>query len=65
MEAFDIDARSITLFADELFSFFCFLQDVFYNEFIFMPGRSSQVKALSIRAQLPASISAREHCMYI
>ncbi|XP_041832745.1 dihydroxyacetone phosphate acyltransferase [Melanotaenia boesemani] len=27
---------------DELLSFFCFLQDVFSNEFIFIPGRSSQ-----------------------
>uniref|UniRef100_A0A8C4GQS1 Glyceronephosphate O-acyltransferase 2 n=1 Tax=Dicentrarchus labrax TaxID=13489 RepID=A0A8C4GQS1_DICLA len=27
---------------DELFSFFCFLQDVFSNEFIFIPGKSPQ-----------------------
>ncbi|XP_041815042.1 dihydroxyacetone phosphate acyltransferase isoform X2 [Chelmon rostratus] len=27
---------------DELFTFFCFLQDVLSNEFIFIPGRSSQ-----------------------
>uniref|UniRef100_A0A3Q4N5F7 Glyceronephosphate O-acyltransferase 2 n=1 Tax=Neolamprologus brichardi TaxID=32507 RepID=A0A3Q4N5F7_NEOBR len=27
---------------DELFSFFCFLRDVFSNEFIFIPGRASQ-----------------------
>ncbi|KAM9840136.1 dihydroxyacetone phosphate acyltransferase [Aulostomus maculatus] len=27
---------------DELFTFFCFLQDVFYSEFIFVPGTSSQ-----------------------
>ncbi|KAM3602846.1 uncharacterized protein V6R79_011871 [Siganus canaliculatus] len=27
---------------DELFSFFCFLQDVLTNEFIFIPGKSSQ-----------------------
>ncbi|XP_070843394.1 dihydroxyacetone phosphate acyltransferase [Chaetodon trifascialis] len=27
---------------DELFTFFCFLQDIFSNEFIFIPGRSSQ-----------------------
>ncbi|CAK6962195.1 dihydroxyacetone phosphate acyltransferase isoform X1 [Scomber scombrus] len=27
---------------DELFSFFCFLQDVFSNEFLFIPGNSSQ-----------------------
>ncbi|XP_030577859.1 dihydroxyacetone phosphate acyltransferase [Archocentrus centrarchus] len=27
---------------DELFTFFCFLQDVFSNEFIFIPGRASQ-----------------------
>lgn len=27
---------------DELFAFFCFLQDVFSNEFIFIPNRSSQ-----------------------
>ncbi|XP_041660588.1 dihydroxyacetone phosphate acyltransferase [Cheilinus undulatus] len=27
---------------DGLFTFFCFLQDVFSNEFIFIPGRSSQ-----------------------
>ncbi|XP_070705394.1 dihydroxyacetone phosphate acyltransferase [Pempheris klunzingeri] len=27
---------------DELFTFFCFLQDVFANEFIFVPGKSSQ-----------------------
>ncbi|XP_027140390.1 dihydroxyacetone phosphate acyltransferase isoform X2 [Larimichthys crocea] len=27
---------------DELFTFFCFLQDVFSNEFIFIPGKSSQ-----------------------
>ncbi|XP_026010376.1 dihydroxyacetone phosphate acyltransferase-like [Astatotilapia calliptera] len=27
---------------DELFSFFCFLQDVFSNEFIFIPGRAVQ-----------------------
>ncbi|KAM7395543.1 hypothetical protein PAMA_007016 [Pampus argenteus] len=30
------------LFADELFSFFCFLQGVFSSEFIFIPGESSQ-----------------------
>ncbi|CAJ1077128.1 dihydroxyacetone phosphate acyltransferase [Xyrichtys novacula] len=27
---------------DELSTFFCFLQDIFSNEFIFIPGRSSQ-----------------------
>ncbi|XP_071775103.1 dihydroxyacetone phosphate acyltransferase isoform X2 [Centroberyx gerrardi] len=27
---------------DELFTFFCFLQDIFSNEFIFVPGRSNQ-----------------------
>uniref|UniRef100_A0A669E8F6 Dihydroxyacetone phosphate acyltransferase n=1 Tax=Oreochromis niloticus TaxID=8128 RepID=A0A669E8F6_ORENI len=27
---------------DELFSFFCFLRDVFSSEFIFIPGRASQ-----------------------
>ncbi|KAM6906234.1 dihydroxyacetone phosphate acyltransferase [Lycodopsis pacificus] len=27
---------------DELFAFFCFLRDVFSNEFIFVPGKSSQ-----------------------
>ncbi|XP_034555106.1 dihydroxyacetone phosphate acyltransferase [Notolabrus celidotus] len=27
---------------DELLNFFCFLQDVFSNEFIFVPGKSSQ-----------------------
>ncbi|XP_029281141.1 LOW QUALITY PROTEIN: dihydroxyacetone phosphate acyltransferase [Cottoperca gobio] len=27
---------------DELFAFFCFLRDVFSNEFIFIPGNSSQ-----------------------
>ncbi|KAI3364375.1 hypothetical protein L3Q82_011175, partial [Scortum barcoo] len=27
---------------DELFTFFCFLQDVFSNEYIFIPGHSSQ-----------------------
>ncbi|XP_059212930.1 dihydroxyacetone phosphate acyltransferase [Centropristis striata] len=27
---------------DELFDFFCFLRDVFSNEFIFIPGKSSQ-----------------------
>ncbi|TNN61604.1 Dihydroxyacetone phosphate acyltransferase [Liparis tanakae] len=27
---------------DELFAFFCFLRDVFSNEFIFIPGKSSQ-----------------------
>ncbi|XP_036942904.1 dihydroxyacetone phosphate acyltransferase isoform X1 [Acanthopagrus latus] len=27
---------------DELFAFFCFLQDVFSNEFLFIPGKSSQ-----------------------
>ncbi|KAF7666551.1 hypothetical protein LDENG_00101430 [Lucifuga dentata] len=27
---------------DALFSFFCFLQDIFSSEFIFIPGRSSQ-----------------------
>uniref|UniRef100_A0A8C2ZF29 Glyceronephosphate O-acyltransferase 2 n=1 Tax=Cyclopterus lumpus TaxID=8103 RepID=A0A8C2ZF29_CYCLU len=27
---------------DELFAFFCFLRDVFSNEFIFIPGESSQ-----------------------
>uniref|UniRef100_A0A673CK81 Si:ch73-21k16.5 n=1 Tax=Sphaeramia orbicularis TaxID=375764 RepID=A0A673CK81_9TELE len=27
---------------DELFVFFCFLQDIFSNEFIFIPGKSSQ-----------------------
>ncbi|TDH00307.1 hypothetical protein EPR50_G00187210 [Perca flavescens] len=27
---------------DELFAFFCFLRDIFSNEFIFIPGKSSQ-----------------------
>lgn len=31
------------LFTDKLFAFFCFLQDVFSNEFIFIPGKSSEV----------------------
>ncbi|XP_013867428.1 dihydroxyacetone phosphate acyltransferase [Austrofundulus limnaeus] len=32
---------------DELQAYFCFLQDVFSNEFIFVPGRSSQVTPAS------------------
>lgn len=31
------------LFTDELFNYFFFLQDIFSNEFIFVPGKSSQV----------------------
>lgn len=30
-------------FTEELFHYFCFLQDVFSNEFIFVPGKSFQV----------------------
>lgn len=30
-------------FTEELFSYFCFLQDVFSDEFIFVPGKSFQV----------------------
>lgn len=31
------------LFTEELFDYFVFLQDVFSNEFIFVPGKSPQV----------------------
>lgn len=32
-----------SLFTEELFNYFFFLQDIFSNEFIFVPGKSSQV----------------------
>lgn len=40
---------------DELFAFFCFLRDVFSNEFIFVPESSSQVTISSRWLQAPAS----------
>lgn len=40
---------------DELFAFFCFLRDVFANEFIFVAQSSSQVTISSRWLQAPAS----------
>lgn len=51
---------STLLFTDELFTFFCFLQDVFSNEFIFIPGKSSQVTTSSSRPRLPLSFDKED-----
>lgn len=33
----------LSLLTEELFNYFCFLQDIFSNEFVFVPGKSCQV----------------------
>lgn len=42
-EGINMSAPPPSLFTEELSNYFFFLQDVFSNEFIFVPGKSSQV----------------------
>lgn len=47
---------------EELFTFFCFLQDVFSNEFIFIPGKSSQdFEEACFYLEKSAAVHANQH----